>query len=143
MLFSRLAWGILLTLPGLPPGNGGAATRCVLHHAWKLLSALEIMRLKGLVASAVLQGPAPETIECMVGQAATINSIREGIGPLAVSNFEIHGVKPADHTLKWLRNSAQIVYWTGPLVGRGVDMVGVRWTKDGRVQMFTGIICLP
>src|SRR5262245_22840598 len=105
MLFTHLAWAIVLVFPSLPSGDGETQVRRVVQHSRRLLPALEAVKLKWTLASAVLHGAAPETVECMVGRPATINTLRDGKGPLAVGDFEIDGVKHPHNTMNWLRNS--------------------------------------
>src|SRR5262245_26974293 len=111
MLDTLLLVGCLLR-----PGSsfGQAWVQQAVHLPQQLLAVVEDHSLRVAVGRAILRGAKPETIECLVGRPATINTIRDSKGPLIVADFEIVGVKHPENTDGWLRQPSTIVYWVRP-----------------------------
>jgi hypothetical protein len=91
------------------------------------------------VRRAAARGATPETVESLVRRVATINTIHDSRRILELADIHIDGLGMRE----WLRGSRHIAYWVRPTRSRHPEIVGVRWLRDGKPQVFTGRINPP
>jgi hypothetical protein len=109
----------------------------LLHHYFQTSEILPLDQSGEPTASiigATKLGATPQSVESIVGRRATINTVRDGKQCLRIADIEVDGMKKRT----WVEGSEEIVYWVYPSDTFITEFRGIRWFKNGSMQLFTG-----
>jgi hypothetical protein len=127
-----LSWNALLA-------RGDDLVKCLRNITRSVGNAISDYRLTRSVTRAARAGETPKEVESLVGQTATINTVRDDKDILEGANIEITGMKVAD----FLDEAKQFVYWVRPGDSMPLRIIGVYWGKSNSKKLFTGCIYNP